>query len=295
MILDIWLDPAMDIERHAVIAVAAVAAVCSLLSVLVVLKRMAFIGQGVSHAGFGGYGLALFVGLTGAMQELAVLGFCLATALGIGYLVRRRRMEADAAIGIVLVAGMALGVLMQNLRLVMVNHAWYRQTFDPPTFGVAWETLLFGSPWTVGAGGMWLAVGLAAAVIAVGAAVFKELIFFCFDEPASRAFGVRTGAMYYLLLVMLAVVVVLAMKMVGFILVSALLVIPGAAAMQMSRALGPVMLAAAAVGLLGAVGGLAVALQVGRLSPGACVVAVLVVLFGLCSAAGAMGRRVRRR
>jgi ABC-type Mn2+/Zn2+ transport system permease subunit len=287
-IFTIWADPQMDLERQAVIAVVAVAVVCSLLSVLVVLKRMAFIGQGVSHAGFGGYGLALFIGWTGAAQQSLILAFCLATALGIGYLVRRRKVEADAAIGILLVAGMALGVLLQNLRIQWLDQAWYREMFNPPTNSVAWETLLFGSPWTVGADGMWVALVMAGVVIAVGAAVFKEMIFFCFDEGASRAFGVRNGVMYYLLLIMLAVVVVLAMRMVGFILVSAMLVIPGAAAMQLSRSTGPVFVGAVAVGVLGAVGGLALALEMGRLSPGACVVAALVAVFAVCALAGGL-------
>ena len=101
----------------------AVAALCSLLSVLVVLKRMAFIGQGISHAAFGGIGVASVLGLLGTMQEaptpgqsagqfLVVLGFCLAAGLLIGWLSERGGTEADTAIGIVLVAAMAVGAIL---------------------------------------------------------------------------------------------------------------------------------------------------------------------------------------
>ena len=80
--------------------------ISSLLSVIVVLRRMAFIGQGISHAGFGGVGLAAFFGLVGAWQNLVVLVFCLATAISIARLARRKRVGIDAAIGILLVGWM---------------------------------------------------------------------------------------------------------------------------------------------------------------------------------------------
>jgi len=260
------------------IAGTAVAIVCSLFSVLVVLKRMAFIGQGISHAGFGGYGLALVLGAAGLAQQSIVMAFCLAAALGIGYLVRSRRVETDTAIGILLVAGMAFGVLMINLWTYVGSGG----------FSVSWESLLFGSTWTVGRPGMIAAIVMAVFVIAVGALVFKELLLFTFDESNAAAFGVRTGFIYYLTIVLLALVVVVSMRLVGFVLVSAMLVLPGATALQLSRRLSVVMITAVVVGLVGTLGGMIVNLELDRLSPGACIVMLLCVMFAVVSA----GQRV---
>jgi len=272
--------------RQAYVAAAAVGIVCSLLSVLVVTKRMAFIGQGVSHAGFGGYSLALFLGLhAGAgpwqawAQQGVVVAFCLATALGIGRLARSRRVEIDSAIGILLVAGMALGVLLQKLRLVLLDQPWYQQTFDPPVYAAPWEKMLFGSMLTVGQTGMWTAIIFAIAIIAVCAALYKELMFFAFDETASRVAGVPTRFMHDLVMVMLAIVVVIGMRLVGFVLISALLVIPGAAAMQLTRRMGRVLVASLVLGAGGTLAGLAIVTIWDGLSAGACIVGVLVVLF----------------
>ena len=84
--------------RHALLATLLVATLCSTLGVAVVLKRMAFIGQGVSHAAFGGVGTAALLGLAGAAQDAVVLVFCIASSLLIG-LLSQRRVERDTAIG----------------------------------------------------------------------------------------------------------------------------------------------------------------------------------------------------
>jgi len=284
-----WLAE-YDWVRQAFVGAAAVAVVCSLLSVLVVVKRMAFIGQGISHAGFGGYGLALLLGARpeGLEQQSTVLAFCLIAAISIGYLVRSRRVETDTAIGILLVAGMSFGVLMINLWNHLRAEPWYREMFGTTGFTITWESLLFGSTWTVGSDGMVIALVMAAVVIAVGALLFKELLMFAFDETNSAAFGVPAGAMYYLSIILLALVVVVSMRLVGFVLVSAMLVLPGATALQMSRRLGAVLALSVAVGLVGTLGGLVLNIELPSLSPGACIVMLLCVMFALVS----VGQRV---
>ncbi len=288
-LMDLLTDPSWGWLREAYVSAAAMGVVCSLLSVLVVLKRMAFIGQGVSHAGFGGHSLALFFGLEagsgpwqGWAQQAVVVAFCVGTGLGIGRLVRSRRVEADTAIGVLLVAGVASGVLLQQLRLALREAAWYRQLFDAPLYAPPWEKMLFGSMLTVGPEGMWTAVGFAAAVIGCCVLMYKELVYFAFDETASRVSGVPTRFMHDLVMVMVALVVVVGMKLVGFVLVSALLVIPGAAAMQLSRRLGVVLAWSLAIGTGGTLGGMVmVTVWGGGVTPGAGIVAVLVVLFAL--------------
>ena len=287
--LDLFLPP---LFREAIITGVAVAVVCSLLSVIVVLKRMAFIGQGISHAGFGGIGTAIQLGLAvGWAQDLLVLTFCLGTGIAIGVLSRRGRLETDSAIGIFLVGAMAWGVLMTDLSVVLQQHEWYWRWFGLETVRPGFEQLLFGSLLSVTPTDMWLALAVATAVVLALVLLAKELLFFTFDETVSYVFGVRSGVMYYLLLVLLSLTIVVSMRLVGFVLVSALLVIPGATGLQLSQRLGGVLMGSLAVGLIGVLGGLWLSLAVGELSSGACIVAVLCGLFG----AGFAGRSLLNR
>lgn len=267
--------------RHAFITGIAIASVCSLLSVIVVLKRMAFIGQGISHAGFGGVGTAILLGLTASWSQGAVvMTFCMGAAVLIGVLSRGKKIEADSAIGILLAGAMAWGVLMTNLASSLQSQPWYINLVGIPEARPSFEQLLFGSLTSVSPSDMWLAVGLGGAVLLTLVLLFKEIVFFAFDETASRVFGVRTGVIYYLLLILLSLTIVLSIRLVGFVLVSALLVIPGATAVMVSKQLGRVLIAALLVGLIGVVGGLVLSLEVGSLSSGACIVGVLCVIFG---------------
>lgn len=281
---------------HAFIGAVAVGLVCSLMSVIVVLKRMAFIGQGISHAGFGGVGTAALLGFTGFayqwQHDLIVWVFCLGTALLIGSLTRGRRVEADSAIGILLAATMAWGAIAQNLR-VAFQQSWpaYREWVGTAGYTPPWEAILFGSLFNIGQAGMWSAIVMCAVVIAVCAALYKQLLFFTFDETVSRVFGVRAAAMHYLLLVLLSLVVVVSIRLVGLILVSALLILPGATALLLSRRMGVVLALSVVVGITGCVAGMVLSLEVGTLSPGACIVLALSTLFAIVYA----GQYLRRR
>ncbi len=270
-----------EFARQGLMVGIAIGTLCALLSVVVVLKRMAFIGEGVSHAGFGGVGTAIFLGLAGLSQDLVVLGFCLAVALAVGVLSRKRHLEPDSAIGILLVASMAWGVLMSDLRRNFQTSAWYIEWFGRPGPPPRVEELLFGSLLTITPRDLWVTLILCAVILMVCALFFKEILFYCFDEQASKVFGVPAGLVHYLLMFILALTIVLCIRVVGFLLVSALLVIPGATAMLVSRRLGWVMFTAWLVGMGGVVGGILLSLQMGNLSSGACIVAVLCAIFGL--------------
>ena len=275
-LLDLWR---FHIFRDALIVGIALGTICSLLSVVVVMKRMAFIGEGIAHAGFGGLGTAVFLGLTagGAWKtDLIVLAFCLVTAIAIGILSRRRQVEPDSAIGILLVAAMAWGVIMLELRTT----DWYVRIFGAPRQAVNIESLLFGSLTSVSPYDVWLALIVATMILLLLAAFFKEIVFYAFEETVSQVFGVRTRLIHYLILSLLSVTIVLTVRLAGIVLVSALLVVPGATANLLSRRLGSVLLYSWLVGMVGIVGGLIVSLEVGNLSTGPCIVAVPCLLFG---------------
>jgi len=283
--------------QRALLAGVAVALVCSLLSVFVVLKRMAFIGQGVSHAGYGAAGTAFFLGLldTDWRYDLVVFAFCIATALIIGVATRRRKVEADTAIGVLLVAGMAWGLFATNLSSALQRPGgpwywpWYAQNLAMTGRQPNAEVVLFGAILNISPQQTWLAVLVSLAVIATIIVFFKRLLFFAFDEPTSQVYGVRTGFVHHLLLTLLAIVVVLTMKVAGVLLVSAMTVIPGATALLLSRRLGLVVALSCAIGVLGVVGGLMVSLELGFTGPSPCIVGVLAAMF----AGAAVAARVR--
>ncbi|MEX2217783.1 MAG: metal ABC transporter permease [Phycisphaerales bacterium] len=269
-----------------VVAGIAIAVVTAALSPLVVLKRLSFVGQGISHAAFGGIGIAAVLGLSasgavgGHAQFLVVLAFCLLSGLAIAWLMQRSAGEADTAIGIVLVGAMALGAILIE--------AGSRLHGRPPP---AWEGVLFGSILSVDwadAGAAWLTAG---AILAVAWLARRPLLFWAFDESAAPAFGVRAPAMKYLLVVLLTLAIVTAMKLAGVVLATALLVLPGATALRLSDRLPTVMALALLVALAGVVGGLGASALISVLPPGACMVGVLVVLFGVARAAQAARAR----
>lgn len=277
--------------RQALVAAVAVGTLCSLLSVVVVLKRMAFVGHGVSHAGFGGIGTAILLGLAGWSQDLLIMLFCLATGIGVGMLSRKKKLEPDSAIGILLVIAMAWGVFMTDLWRQVRFESWYVNIFGNTPNPPSWEMMLFGSLISVSEQNMWLAVIAAILIIAIGIAFFKEIVFFTFDEKASQVFGVRTGFIYYLILILLSVTIVLSIRLAGLLLVSALLVIPGATGLLLSRKLKMVLLWSWLCGMIGMVGGVLLSLQFGRISSGPCIVGMLGLVFGIAWVLNTMGRR----
>ncbi len=268
-------DPSLSpLYWPGVLAALALVLMCSLLSVVVVLKRLAFIGQGISHAAFGGVGLAAIAGLAattvaaapfhGVPQFLIVLGFCLGAALLIGFLSERGAARADTVIGIVLVASMALGAILI---------ARSRST-------LSWESFLFGSLLSVTREDAAIAWILALGTLVALWAARRSLVFWAFDEPAARAFGVRAGAVKALLMLLLAAATVTAMKLAGVVLATALLVMPGAIALKLSARFGAVILLSVAAAAVAILGGIVASFEL-DLPTGACIVCVLTALYAI--------------
>lgn len=284
--IEYLFGPSAPIFWPGVVVALAVAVLCSVLSVPVVLKRMSFIGQGVSHAAFGGVGLVLALGLGGASGSdvtgtLLVGAFCVACALAISGLSERRGLSADTAIGVVLVTAMALGFVLIRVAVRA------RAPGEAPVPAV--EAILFGSVLGVGWTDALLAGVLAAAELGAIWWCRRPLLFWAFDEPAARAFGVPTGGMRTLLTVLLALAIVVTMRLAGVVLATALLVLPGAIALQLSRRLGVVLTLATSCGLAGVLGGMSVSFELDW-QPGPCIVLVLAGMFALARAAAVLRR-----
>lgn len=246
--------------QRAVLAGVACALACSILSVYIVLKRMAFIGEGIAHSAFGGVALAILMGWN---ITITTMVFAVVVAILIGVTARDRRISEDSAIGIFLTTSMALGVVFLNI---------HRQ-FTADIFGY-----LFGNILAVDVSNLIAVAILAVVVIALVAVFYKELLFFTFDEEMARASGMPTNLIYFLLLFLVSLTVVVSIKMVGLILVSALLIIPGAAALLVTRSLRWMIIVAVILGVGAAIGGLVGSYYL-RLGSGAVMVLCLFAAF----------------
>jgi len=240
-----------------------IAVVCSLLSFFVVVRRLAFVGMGISHAAFGGVGLGLAAGID---PVLTAGFFCAALSLGIGWFSRRGRVHEDTAIGILFAAAMALGVLLVRLA---------------KAYNLDLMSYLFGSILALGWGDVATIAAVAVLVSAFVLLFFKELIFVSFDEETATASGLPVRSVYYGLLLAMAVTIVVSIKLVGIVLVSALLVIPGAAGMQLARNYRGVLAVSLTVGTGCVVAGLYLSFWL-DVASGAAIVLTLFAAFLLC-------------
>ena len=225
--------------------------VCSTLSVFVVLKRLAFIGEGIAHSALGGIALGIMFFVSGPMvqisfgQQLGIdmvtLVFCVFIAILIGWISRQKIISEDTAIGIFFVASLAFGILLISLR----------KEYTAELF-----SFLFGSVLSVGSLDVWLTFALALVVLSAIAAYYKPLFLFCLDEELAEVSGIRVGAIHYALLALLAVTIVLSIKILGVLLIAAFLVIPGATARMLTLRYRNMFLIANVISLAAVVGGL---------------------------------------
>jgi ABC-type Mn2+/Zn2+ transport system permease subunit len=229
-----------------VITALALAIACAALSVFVVSRRWAFIGEGISHSGFGGAGTVWLIAmLVPAVDRarwtpyLGVVVFSLATACAIAYFTRTGRINSDAVIGIFLAASLAWGILAQQL--------YFRQLHRNPS---GWNVFLFGEMTDISPQFALAAAILCAAVVGAIALLGKEVVAYCFEPAIAEASGVHVGFIHYLLLVLIGLTIVIGVKVAGSVLVPAMLVLPGATALLISKRLGKVIAASGVVALL---------------------------------------------
>jgi ABC-type Mn2+/Zn2+ transport system permease subunit len=260
-------------------------AMCALLSVFVVLRRMALISEGVSHAGYGGIAIAIGIGslasslqdgllkstLVGPVGQEIITGiFCMITALLIGYVTRRKRVSEDSAIGIFLVATVAFGQIL----LSILRAAGTRLPAEP-------ERLLFGDFTSVGPTDLIIVATVALLVAVTLALLYYQFLYTTLDEEMARINGVNTRLINTLLLLMISLVIVVCVRMVGFLMITALMIIPGATANMLSRRFGGVLALSLLIGAAGtsAATFLMINPPFNRYSSGPIVVLILFTLF----------------
>jgi zinc transport system permease protein len=198
--------------ERALVAAVVSGLLCGLLGFFVILRRLAFIGVGISHSAIGGVAIGLLAGIDPGISAAV---FSVVVALGMFQVARDRRLGEDAIIGVFLSGAMALGLLITSMQ-----HGYQRDLF----------AYLFGSLLTVSREDLFMLCGLAAVVAVVVAASFREMLFVAFDEEVARAYGRRVDLFDALLIVVLALTIVAGVRVVGVLLVEALLVVPAATA-----------------------------------------------------------------
>lgn len=202
--------------QRALLAGLLIAGLCALFSVFVVLKRLSFIGVGISHSAFGGVALGFLLGIDPTLMAALFSG---AVALCIGFINRQGRLHEDTTIGIFFALAMALGILFIGLS----------GRYNVDLFGY-----LFGNILAITGRDLLIVLVAAPVVFVLVLSLFKELLFLSFDEEVARVSGVAVAPVYYFFLLAMAITIVIAIKLIGIVLVSALLVLPAATARQLT-------------------------------------------------------------
>ena len=202
--------------QRALLAGIFVAIACALLGVFLILRRDSMIGHGLAHITFAGVALGLFLKIIPLGIALAV---AVLTALGIMKLKEKAGLYGDTAIAIFSSVGLAAGIVLVTLA----------QSYNVDLFGY-----LFGDILAIETSEVWLSVALAVVVVFTVILYYHRFMYLTFDREAAKVSGVKVGRLDVLLTVLTAVTVVLGMKVVGILLVSALVVIPAAAGLQLA-------------------------------------------------------------
>ena len=252
--------------RYALVVGVLIALCSSLLGVTLVLKRFSFIGDGLSHVAFGAMAIAAVLQITNEMPLVMVI-----TVISAVLLLRtgqNTKIKGDAAIAMISVGALAVGYLLMNLFSTSSNLS-----------GDVCSTL-FGSTsiLTLSSTEVWLCVGMSALVAAVFVLFYNKIFAVTFDENFARATGTKAGLYNLLIAVVTAVIIVLAMNLVGSLLISALVIFPALSAMRVFKSFRGVTICAAVLSVFCALFGILASILAGT-PVGSTIVAVQIVLF----------------
>lgn len=252
--------------RYALIVGVLIALCSALLGVTLVLKRFSFIGDGLSHVAFGAMAIASVLNISNEMPVVMFITVvCAVLLLRTG---QNTKIKGDAAIAMISVGALAIGYLLMNVFSVSSNLS-----------GDVCSTL-FGSTsiLTLSLGEVWLCIGMSIAVVAIFILFYNKIFAVTFDEDFARASGTKAGVYNLLIAVVIAIIIVLAMNLVGSLLISALLVFPALSAMRMFKSFRGVTICAAVLSVCCSVTGILISVLAGT-PVGSTIVAVQIAAF----------------
>ncbi len=267
-----------DFVRNALVAGVLASVLCGVIGTFVVVKRLAFIGGGISHAAFGGLGICFFLGVNPILGAIAVSILC---AIVLGLVETERVRSQDAWIGVLWAAGVAIGIVF---------------IAKTPGYAPNLMTYLFGNILLVTRADVWTTLILSSIVLAVVMVFFKGFVAVAFDEVFARIQGAPVRFLRTLLLVLMALTVVLLIQIVGIILVIALLTIPPIAALMLCTRLRSVLFTSVGLGVGITISGLAISYWT-DLPSGPMIIllgtALLLVVHGVLRLRGRIGYEVK--
>ena len=227
-----------EFMRNAVLAGLLAAVLCGMVGTFVVVKRLAFLSDGISHAAFGGMGVCYFLGVDPLLGAMAVAVLC---ALGLGAMDTETIRSYDAMIGVLWAVGLAVGIVF---------------VYKTPGYAPNLMTYLFGNILLVSRHEIGVLLGLAVSVLLILALFWKGIVAVSFDETFARVQGAPVRLLMTMLLTMIALSVVILIQVVGIILVVALLTIPPVIGMMLLKDLRAVLAVSTAIGVAITLGGL---------------------------------------
>lgn len=212
-----------EFMQNAVIAGCFASLICGVIGSFVVVNRLVFLAGGIAHAAFGGIGIAFFFGIP---YMLGTLGFSMISAMIMTAVVLKNKSRADTFIGILWAVGMATGIILLDLT---------------PGYNVNLMSYLFGSILAVPGSDIYWMAGLSAFTIGAAILFYRGLLAISYDDEFARLRGVPVNLIYFLFIGLIAVSIVIIIRVVGLILVIALLTIPPYIAEKYSQSLAHMM------------------------------------------------------
>ena len=246
--------------QRALLTGIAVSITCSMIGLFLVLKRYSLFGDALSHVAFGGIALGFFLNVYPIWTAFAV---SVSTALGITKLRKSTKISGDAAIAVLLSSGFAMGVL-----LISASHGF---TIDLFSF-------LFGSILLTSMQDALLIVAVSCGVIATLVAIRKPMIHFTFDEEQAKVHGIPVEKLNYLFVALAAVTVIATMRLVGILLISALIVLPNITSIMMGKGFKKTMMISISLSVSAVIAGITISYYL-NLAPAGTIVMLMVAMF----------------
>jgi zinc transport system permease protein len=246
--------------QRALVTGIAVAVICSVVGLFLVLRRQSLFGDALSHMAFGGIAVGFFTNTYPLWTAfiVSILG-----ALGIAKLRQSTKIPPDAAVAVMLSAGLALGVVLVGLS---------------GGFSVDLFSFLFGSILLVSVQDTIMILLVAAGILAVMAALYKKLMYIAFDEEQAKVSGLQVSKLSYLFIVIASITVIASIRLVGILLISSLIVIPAISAMMLGKGFKNTMMFAVSISVFSVVTGI-IASYAADIPPGGTIVLVTIAVF----------------
>ncbi|MGB9792892.1 MAG: metal ABC transporter permease [Thermacetogeniaceae bacterium] len=254
-----------DFMVRALLAGVATGVLCPAVGVFLVLRRYSFMADTLAHISLAGVALGFWLGIAPALSPMMTIGVAVCGALVVERLRSRQRVSADALLALLMSGGLAIAVIFFGL------------AGGAP---VDVTSYLFGSLMTVSGRDLQLLLSVAGCVLLLLGILAKEFYYLCSDEESARVAGLPVDTLNLLFIAMVAVTVAVCLRMVGTLLVGALMVIPVLSALLVGRSFRQVVLTSVLIGIASAISGLVASYQLG-IAAGGCIVVTAIFFFGV--------------